>query len=365
MSGLSREMIIHPGETLREVLDERNMSQQELALRTGMTPKHISTVLNGEKNISVSFAKKLEYALSIDAEFWIGLQALYDRELLDFNELHSISQDEINIFKSMKEAFCFIVDNAFIPVIKQTEQNILELRKYLNVCNLACIPSLISSGAFRAQTKSECNPYILFAWQRICESLAANSTTPILSYEEQCKNLISICPKIKELSLLPKEKFIPKLREYFSLCGISFVLAPSFKGAPVQGFIKTNPDGKTIISLTFRQKRADVFWFTIFHEIAHFINGDSKQKFLDFESVENDKEIKADYFAQNALIDKNSYEDFIKSNNFSLNSINTFAKSQKILPAILIGRLQKEKYLKWSEYSEQLEKYENIYNFVK
>ena len=58
-------------------------------------------------------------------------------------------------------------------------------------------------------------------------------------------------------------------------------------------------------------------------------------------------------------------EDFIKSNNFSLNSINTFAKSQKILPAILIGRLQKEKYLKWSEYSEQLEKYENIYNFVK
>ena len=358
MSGLSREMIIHPGETLREVLEERNMSQQELALRTGMTPKHVSTVLNGEKNISVSFAKKLEYALSIDAEFWIGLQALYDRELLDFNELHSISQEEINIFKSMKEAFCFIVNNAFIPAIKQTEQNILELRKYLNVSNLTCIPSLVSSGAFRIQTRTDYNPYILFAWQKICQSLAANNSTPILPYDDQVKKLNSICQQIKELSLLPQEKFIPKLQELFSTCGISFVLAPSFKGAPVQGFIKTNPEGKTIISLTFRQKRADVFWFTLFHEIAHFINGDSKQKFLDFESVENFRETKADTFSQNILIDKNAYQYFIRANDFSLKSINTFSKNQNILSSIIIGRLQKDKYLKWSDYSEQIEKYE-------
>ena len=41
MNGLSREMIIHPGETLKEVLEDRETSQQELALRTGVTPKHI------------------------------------------------------------------------------------------------------------------------------------------------------------------------------------------------------------------------------------------------------------------------------------------------------------------------------------
>ena len=78
MSGLSREMIIHPGETLKEILEDRNMSQFELALRAGVTPKHISTIISGEKNISVSFAKKLEYALNVEAEFWINLQTLYD-----------------------------------------------------------------------------------------------------------------------------------------------------------------------------------------------------------------------------------------------------------------------------------------------
>ena len=37
--GLSRDYIIHPGETLAEVLEDREMSQRELAVRTGMTEK--------------------------------------------------------------------------------------------------------------------------------------------------------------------------------------------------------------------------------------------------------------------------------------------------------------------------------------
>ncbi len=360
MSGLSREMIIHPGETLREVLEERNMSQQELAIRTGVTPKHISTVLNEEKNISVSFAKKLEYALNIDAEFWIGLQALYDRELFEFDELHSISKEEVSVFKSMKEIFSYIVEKKFISDIKQTEQNILELRKYLNVSNLVSIPNLISSGAFRAQTSISYDPYVLFAWQRICESLSERIKTEELSQADQITKLIEICPKIKELSLLPQEQFITKLQEYFSSCGIAFVIAPSFKGAPVQGYIKTAQDEKTTICMTFRQKRADIFWFTLFHEIAHFINGDSKQMFIDFESTENTRELKADLFAQNALIEKEAYQNFVCEHKFTLNSIKEFSKKQKIIPTILIGRMQKDAYLKWSDYPEQIAKYENL-----
>ena len=53
--------------------------------------------------------------------------------------------------------------------------------------------------------------------------------------------------------------------------------------------------------MTLSEKRPDSFWFTLFHEIGHFINGDAKQRFIDFESVENEREIKADLFAQNML----------------------------------------------------------------
>lgn len=73
MIGLPSEMIIHPGETLKEVLENKNMSQKELVLR-------------GEKNMSASFAKKLEYALNIEAEFWVNLQNSYDKEILEYQK---------------------------------------------------------------------------------------------------------------------------------------------------------------------------------------------------------------------------------------------------------------------------------------
>ena len=86
MTGLSREMIIHPGETLKEVLENKNMTQKELVLKTGVSTKYISSVLRGKKNISVLFAKKLEYALNIEAEFWVNLQNSYDKEILEYQK---------------------------------------------------------------------------------------------------------------------------------------------------------------------------------------------------------------------------------------------------------------------------------------
>lgn len=84
--GLSSDFIIHPGETLAEVLKDRKMSQKELEIKTGMTEKYISAVINGQENISSSFANKLEYALGIEKEFWINLQANYEREKKDVRE---------------------------------------------------------------------------------------------------------------------------------------------------------------------------------------------------------------------------------------------------------------------------------------
>lgn len=78
-NGLSREFIIHPGETLKEILEDKEMSQRELANRTYVTETHVSNVVNCLKPISIAYAKKLEYALGIDAGFWINLQANYDK----------------------------------------------------------------------------------------------------------------------------------------------------------------------------------------------------------------------------------------------------------------------------------------------
>ena len=80
------EMIIHPGETLKEIMEDRNISAKSLAQSTGFTQNYISAVLNCKENISADFARKLEDALNIDTDFWMKLQELYDDELKTFEE---------------------------------------------------------------------------------------------------------------------------------------------------------------------------------------------------------------------------------------------------------------------------------------
>ncbi len=80
MNDLSFDLIIHPGETIKELLEENNMTQEELAIRTGYSTKHVSEVISGKKNISSKFANSLEYIFAIPTEFWINLQRNYDKD---------------------------------------------------------------------------------------------------------------------------------------------------------------------------------------------------------------------------------------------------------------------------------------------
>ena len=141
-------------------------------------------------------------------------------------------------------------------------------------------------------------------------------------------------------------------------CGIRFNVVRNFRGAPVQGFIKNVTDEESgsqelIMCLTLRGARADNFWFTLFHEIAHVIHGDYKAKFVDFDSVSSDAENKADCFARDFLIPPEDYMDFIREHrSVSWEDIEEFAKKINVQPFIVLGRLQKDQILDWSEYSD-------------
>ena len=168
-TGLSRDFIIHPGETLKDIIDDREMSQKELAARCGVTEKHISTIVNCEKPISIAFAKKLEYALGIDSSFWINLQANYDKELLEYKEMNEISKEEIDILKQLKDIIKYLVKFNFLEDKLSEVSKIVELRKILRVSNLTNILNVSYNAAYRARTNCTVDPYVLFAWQRICE----------------------------------------------------------------------------------------------------------------------------------------------------------------------------------------------------
>ena len=70
-----------PGETLREILEDRGVSQAELAIRTGRPKKTISEIVNGKAAITPETALQLELVLGIPADFWNAREQHY-REYL-------------------------------------------------------------------------------------------------------------------------------------------------------------------------------------------------------------------------------------------------------------------------------------------
>lgn len=343
--GLSRDYIIHPGETIEEVLEDREMTQRELSIRTGVTEKHISTVIHGQKNISASFAKKLEYALGIEASFWMNLQAVYDRELLEFEELNGITEIETGILSDLKDviekwdAFGWIDKNA------NKVAQVLDLRSLLNISDLTNIPKIAYHGAYRVQKDNQnINPYVLFAWQRMCELLTINTDVADELNVEKLKEAI---PEIKKTMFLDVNSVQKRLTSIFSECGIAFCIVPNFTGAPVQGFIKKT-DGRLILCITLRQKFADIFWFTLFHEIAHILNGDTDNVFIDITSVSNKMEKAADELAATMLINDKDYQQFVGCEGYrNAATIDNFARSQNVREYIVRGRLMRDGYIPW------------------
>ena len=76
------EWLIHPGEIISDILEERNLTQKELAQRAGVSETFLSEVIHGKKDISKEFAMGLECALEVPRSFWLNLQANYDAEMI-------------------------------------------------------------------------------------------------------------------------------------------------------------------------------------------------------------------------------------------------------------------------------------------
>lgn len=101
--GISRDLIIHPGETIADVLENRGITQAELASRAGVSPAYVSNVIAGKKGISANFAMGLEYALGVPKSFWLNLQANYEAELLEVNEEQTITDEERKVREDLKD----------------------------------------------------------------------------------------------------------------------------------------------------------------------------------------------------------------------------------------------------------------------
>ena len=74
---------IHPGELLRDELDEIGVSLNELARALRVPMNRISAIVNGKRAITVDTAMRLGRYFGTSAQMWLNLQSAYDLEVAE------------------------------------------------------------------------------------------------------------------------------------------------------------------------------------------------------------------------------------------------------------------------------------------
>ena len=355
--GISRELIIHPGETIADVLEERGMTQAELAAQTGVSRAYVSSVIAGKKDISANFALALEYAFGVPKSFWLNLQANYEAELLELNKMQTITEEERQARRALKDVVRYLRSVNRIPQKESLDESILSMREVLNFRNLDNLKDIVPEGAFRMSGKATVNEHVLGAWIRLCQ-LTGNSKKITVRFENS--RVEKFVSELKKIMISESEKMQEMLVTLMENYGIDFSIVPSFRGAPVQGYISMKTDGTYQMVVSTRGAFADIFWFSLFHELGHLVNGDVGRnfRFLD-DGNDAQKEQKADLFARDQLLNPKEYEKFLQEKKyFQIEEIKKFAMEQGVMPYIVIGRLQRENHLDYSCFNNYKIRYQ-------
>lgn len=336
---------VPPGASIKEQLLERGMTQKEFAIRMDMSEKHISKLINGEVNLTMDVARRLEMILGIPATFWCNLEAIYRETLVKVAEENEMDAD---IEYSKNFPYSEMVKNKWIEDAKKPNEKVTNLRKFFEVSKLTLIDnSYILGIACRRLSETEKGDYALIAMaQEAKKEARKKSVEPI-----NVKKLIRSIPEIRALTTTKPQFFCQRLEQILSECGIAIVFLPGIKGSFLHGATFFDCK-KIVIGMTVRGKDADRFWFSLFHEIAHIVNGHINKS----EGLSSDDEKDADIYATNTLINPDDFNSFTR-NKIDYENIVRFSELQGIAPGIVVGRLQKEGYLRYNQYNNLKEKY--------
>ncbi len=90
---------IHPGEILRDELDEIGMNAKKLAEALHVPPNRVSQIINGRRAITADTALRLSRFFGTAPAFWMNLQQSHDLRLAAKD-----SSKDIRSIKPWKEA---------------------------------------------------------------------------------------------------------------------------------------------------------------------------------------------------------------------------------------------------------------------
>jgi addiction module HigA family antidote len=331
---------VHPGEILAEALEERAMTQAELARRMDRPVKTINEIVNGKAAITHDTALQLELVLGIPARLWNNLQRDYSEA-----EARLAERRRLEAGAAWVDHFPLtdMVKHGWLPPAKSKPEAFANLLRFFAVSGQSGWERqwATTQTAFRRSPAFAPSPYAVSAWLRQGELRAA---------EIECEpfhagKLRSSLPAIRALTRLDPLAFMPDLVALLAACGVALVVVPELPGTHLSGAARWLTPDKALVQLSLRHRSDDQFWFTLLHDLGHLLRSGPRSAFLDAatpDPVGSPEEAAADRFAASVLIPDAAFERIREEGRFDRLAVEQAAADLGLPPGILVGRLQRE-----------------------
>ncbi len=83
---------VHPGEILREELDELGLSANALAKALGVPVNRVTMILNGQRGVSADTALRLARYFGTTPQLWMNLQKSWELRRAEIEAGHEIEK---------------------------------------------------------------------------------------------------------------------------------------------------------------------------------------------------------------------------------------------------------------------------------
>ena len=336
-----------PGATLRELLEDRGLTQSDLATRMGRPQKTISEIINGKAAITPETALELELVLSVPASFWNARERDY-RAYLARRAQEERLASQLEWLRDFPVGA--MAKAGWLERHRDKKRQLKELLQFFGVASPEQWQNVFSACgvSFRQSKSFSSDRYALSAWLRC--GILISEQTHCAAYDKG--RFVDALAQVRCLTLEPPSVFVPAMKELCADAGVVVAFVPQLPKARVSGATRWVNADKALIQLSLRYKTDDQLWFTFFHEAAHIVLHGKRLIFLDTDESEGDLEDEANRWAADALIPRGEYEEFAALATDSKNRIRNFARSVGIAPGIVVGRLQHDGVLPHSHCND-------------
>lgn len=347
---------VPPGEVLALELEVRGMTQNELGLRTGLTPKHLISIAQGKSVITPETAVKFERALGMPAQYWLNLEMLYQEtkaRLADERKLQA-DLDWLTRFP-LRE----MIKLGWLSKHKDAKTQLVALLEFLGLAGVEQWVKLWRDElqvAYRQHTTHEIHDEAVSAWLRRGEIEAAAISCE--TYDKQ--RFREALDQVRSLTRCAPDVFVPKMQALCAQAGVAVVFVPSLPKTGVSGATRWLSPAKALIQLSLRYKSNDHLWFTFFHEAGHILLHGKKELFLEgLNGLDVSKEKEANDFAERELIPQHAFAAWLKATSrLTKAAIADFANTIGIAPGIVVGQLQHKRLLPMTHCNDLKIKFE-------